>query len=120
MNCKRILFNTVEDFNTPGTYFQADTGKVPDHLDGKRVPEACLSIVRLNTPEPHVEAIKRASYTMAQGRNSIIRMLMDRVYSKEVFPVLGEYGEYSLYKGKHNLNVMFADQQPVAVEVDPT
>jgi ribonuclease HI len=120
MSTKRVLFNSVEEFNTPGTYFQVDTGKVPDHLDGKRVTEACLSIVRMNTPDPHVEAVRRASFEMANGQNSIIRLLMDRVFSKEVYPVLGEYGELSLYKGKNNLNVMFADQQPVAVEVDPT
>lgn len=125
LNLKRLYFNSVDRYNVPGHYFQADSGGA-DVAIGNRLPETGLSIVRLNTPDIAVEAVKQRQYEIAKETNAIIMMKLDRVYSKEIYPYLSEHGKYSLlgggfnHKGNGNLNVNFFDKKPVTVEQNPT
>ncbi len=129
LNFKRIYFNSSEQYNTKGHYFQADTGGA-DVLIGKRIPETGLSIVKLRDFDPEIEEVKKRQYEIAMETNAIIMMKLDRVFSKEVYPYLSTYGKYSLSSNRNNqygnrnsqnnLNVNFVDKKPVTIEVNPT
>jgi len=119
LNFKRVYFNSNEKYNTPGTYFQADTGAA-DHLIGKRIPETGLSILKLNEPVKVIEDVKRRQYDVAQEVNTIIMMKLDRVYDKEIYPYLQEHSHLALRPGKGNLNLNWFDRKPVTVEIGTT
>ena len=126
LNFKRVYFNSVEQYNVKGHYFQADTGGA-DLLIGKRIPETGLAVVKLKDYDPAIEEVKKRQYEIAMEANAIIMMKLDRVFSKEVYPYLIEHGKYSLlsskanhYGNRGNLNINFFDKQAVTVEVNPT
>lgn len=119
LSFKRIYFNSVDQYNVPGHYFQADTAGA-DLLIGKRIPETGLSVVKLKTPDAIIEGVKQFQYKIAKETNAIIMMKLDRVFSKGIYPYLADNGGYSLLPGKGNLNINFFDKQPVTVEVNPT
>lgn len=126
LNFKRIYFNSVDQYNIKGHYFQADTGGA-DLLIGRRIPETGLAVVKLKEFDAAIEEVKKRQYEIAMETNAIIMMKLDRVFSKEVYPYLLEYGKYSLlsskanhYGTRSNLNINFFDKQAVTVEVNPT
>lgn len=126
LNFKRIYFNSVEQYNTKGHYFQADTGGA-DLLIGKRIPETGLSVIKLKDFDVAIEEVKKRQYEIAMETNAIIMMKLDRVFSKEVYPYITEHGKYALLSSKANhygvrgnLNINFFDKQAVTVEVNPT
>lgn len=119
LNFKRVYFNSVDQYNIAGHYFQADTGGA-DLLIGKRIPETGLAVIKLKEAEPAIEEVKKRQYDIAKESNAIIMMKLDRVFSKEVYPYLIEHGKYSLLPSKGNLNISFFDKKPVTVEVNPT
>lgn len=120
LNFKRVYFNSVDQYNLAGHYFQADTGGA-DLMIGKRIPETGLAVVKLKQHEHAIEEVKKRQYEVAKEQNAIIMMKLDRVYSKEVYPYIQEHGKYCLLGGgKGNLNINFFDKKPVTVEVNPT
>lgn len=125
LNFKRVYFNSVDQYNIKGHYFQADTGGA-DLLIGKRIPETGLAVVKLTEHDQAIEDVKTRQYEIAMDTNAIIMMKLDRVFSKDVYPYLSEYGKYSLlsskanhYGTRSNLNINFFDKQAVTVEVNP-
>jgi hypothetical protein len=116
---KRIYFNSVEQYNVPGHYFQADTAGA-DLLIGKRIPETGLSVIKLRDQDTVIEAVKQFQYKVAKDSNAIIMMKLDRVFSKGIYPYIEDHGGYCLLPNKGNLNINFFDKQPVTVEVNPT
>lgn len=116
---KRIYFNSVDQYNVAGHYFQADTGSA-DLLIGKRIPETGLSVIKLKEEDTAIEAVKRLQYKIAKESNAIIMMKLDRVFSKGIYPYIADHGGYSLLPNRGNLNINFFDKQPVTVELNPT
>ena len=116
---RRIYFNSVSEYNKPGTYFQADTG-YGDFVFGKRIPEAGYSIIHLKKPEEAIEIVKQRQFQISRGINAIIMMKLDRVYAKDVYPYLQKHGRHSLIPGRDNLNLNFVDKRPINVETNPT
>lgn len=126
LNFKRVYFNSVDQYNIKGHYFQADTGGA-DLLIGKRIPETGLAVVKLTEHDQAIEDVKKRQYEIAMETNAIIMMKLDTVFSKEVYPYLAEHGKYCLLSSKgdnygvrRNLNINFFDKQAVTVEVNPT
>lgn len=126
LNFKRVYFNSVEKYNVPGHYFLTDNGGA-DVSIGKRIPETGLAVVKLRDADEAIEDVKKRQYEIAMETNAIIMMKLDRVFSKEVYPYLSEYGKYSLlsskpnhYGQRANLNLNFFDKQAVTVETNPT
>lgn len=119
LNFKRIYFNSVEQCNIAGHYFQADTGAA-DNLIGKRIPATGLSVIKLMEKDHAIESVKQRQYEVAKEMNAIIMMKLDRVFSKDVYPYIADHGKYSLLTSKGNLNLNFFDKQPVTVEMNPT
>lgn len=119
MSFKRVYFNSSEQSNVPGCYFQADTGAA-DHLIAKRIPETGLSILKLNEPEWIIEELKQRQYQVSGGVNNIIMMKLDRVYDSRIYPYLAVHGRNALTKGKGNMNLVWFDKKPVNIEVGTT
>lgn len=121
LNFKRIYFNSVKTFNTLGNYYQADSG-ASDYIIGKRIPESGFSIIRLVECDPVIEAIKHKQYDVANDMNAIIMMMLDKVFSKDIYRYLKNHGKYCLLKSKNNLGVSFINDNPipVTVEINPT
>ena len=119
INCRRIYYNSQPSFNTPGCYFQADPGAA-DHYIGKRLAETAMSSIRLYEPEPIVESIKKRQYQTSEGVNTIIRLEMDKVYDRNIFPYLKEYGGHALTPNRSNLNLKWFNKSDVSVEVGAT
>lgn len=125
LNFRRVYFNSVDQYNIKGHYFQADNGGA-DLLIGKRIPETGLAVVKLAEHDQAIEDVKARQYEIAMDTNAIVMMKLDRVFSKEVYPYLAEYGKYCLlsskanhYGTRSNLNINFFDKQAVTVEVNP-
>lgn len=119
LNFRRVYFNSQPEYNTPGCYLQADPGAL-DHYLGKRLAETGLSSVRLYEPDPVIEVIKDRQFKTAQGINTIIKVEMDRVHDRNIFPYIKEYGGYALNPVKSSLNLNWFDKKPVTVEVGAT
>lgn len=119
INHRRIYFNTVTEHNTPGHYFQAESGN-GDFIIGKRIPESGYSIIRLNTPDVGIELVKTRQYELTNGDNVISMMMLDRVHGKVVNPYLATYGKHCLVGDRRNMNVNFVDNRPVTMEMNPT
>lgn len=118
INFKRVYFNSVDKFNIAGQYFQADPGG-SDFTIGKRIPETGFAIVKLKEPDFVLESVKRKQFDIAGEINAIVMMKLDRIYSKEIYPYIREYGGYSLLDSRGNLNVNFIDRKPVTIEMNP-
>jgi ribonuclease HI len=121
LNFKRVYFNTTQEYNIAGSYFQAEPGKgVGDFIIGKRIPETGFAVVRLYEPEKVIEDVKAKQIDHANNHNSIVMMKLDRVYSKEVYPYLEKHGKYCLLGDRKSKGLNFLDNQSVTVELNPT
>lgn len=120
LNFARIYFNSVDTHNTPGQYYQADSG-LNDFVIGKRIPETGFSIVRFNDSDEILESIKQRQFDLSHDINSIIMLKTDEVYGKDKYRFLKNYGKHCLLRGSHsNLGLIFPDKVPITVEVNPT
>lgn len=115
---KRVYFNTSSDFNTPGLYYQTD-GTDEKFIFGKRTSEAVFSVVKLNYPDPIVEAAISASSERIMDVNTIVYSRLDRLRQPEVMKYLDIFKEASLSTSNRNLNLNFLDKKPVVLEVKP-
>jgi ribonuclease HI len=119
INYKRLYFNSVERYNSPGMYFQADPGG-PEVPIGKRTSEAAFSVIMLNEPCEVIEKIKEAQYIISNDYNNVIMIKLDRVFSKDLYKILSKHGRFCLLKDKNNFNLNYVDKNPVTVEINPT
>lgn len=122
LNFKRVYFNTTDNYNIAGSYFQAEpgNGKMGDFTIGKRIPETGFAVIRLIEPEKVIEEVKAKQIAHANGNNAIAMLKLDRVYSKQVYPYLAKYGKYCLLGDKKTKGVNFVDNLSVTVELNPT
>jgi ribonuclease HI len=121
LNFKRIYFNTTQEYNIAGHYFQADPGaKIGDFIIGKRVPETGFAVVKFLEPDSIIESLKQKQIDHANGDNTIVMLKMDRVYSKEIYPYLEQYGKYCLIGDRKTKGLNFLDSNSITVELNPT
>ena len=121
INFKRIYFNSLQQFNIPGHYYQADPGG-NDFIIGKRLPETGYSVIKLNEEDPVIEAVKQKQFDVSRSMNAIYMMKLDAVHHKTIYPYIYNYGKHSLHKFKKNNNLVFIDDTntPVTTEINPT
>lgn len=121
INFKRIYFNSLQQFNIPGHYYQADPGG-NDFIIGKRLPETGYSVVKLKDEDPIIEAVKQKQFDVSRSMNAIYMLKLDNAHSKTIYPYISKYGKYSLHKFKKNNNLVFIDdaETPITTEINPT
>ena len=117
----RMYFNSKNEYNQPGVYFQADPG-VAEQLIGRRTPDASFCVLKMNTPIAPVEqAFARHSMCVGSGSTNRITMLkVDSLYGKGVFPYFETFGSDALTYSKRNRGLEFFERASVTVEQDPT
>lgn len=116
---ERVFFNSVAEHNKPGFYFLSKSNS-NDFIIGKRLPKASYSIVKLNEPDEIIESVKQKQYEVSNDVNSIIMMLLDKIYGKIIYRYLKHHGKYCLLKDKRNYGLTFVNKEPVTMEVNPT
>lgn len=119
LNFKRLYFNSKEEFNILGSYFLADPG-VNDIYIGKRLPETGFSVVKFNKKDELLDSvIKRQNDLSLDQNNNIIMLKMDRLYHKDIYPYVKEFGGYCLLRDKKTINLNFLDKKPLTVQMNP-
>lgn len=122
INFKRVYFNSVKQYNTPGHYYQADPG-AGDFMIGKKTPETGYSVLRLRECDEVIESIKEKQCKVTAGDNSIFIIKLDKAYDRQVYPYIANYGGYCLVKEKNNLNLNFISSRPIigiTTEINPS
>ena len=120
LHLKRLVFNSVSHFNTLGHYIQVEPGDA-DTVYGKRNPDAVFSILEIEEPDPYIELIKERQYQVANGKNAIVLMQLDNVFSKHCFRDLKRFGKpFLLHSSNINMNLMSANSILVTEEQNPT
>jgi ribonuclease HI len=115
---KRMYFNSGEEFNTPGVYYMADGAN--DFIIGKKMPDTCYSIVKLEKPDAVLESVRQRQIEISNMINTVVMARLDKVYNPEVFPFLERHGGYALLQGKRSsFNLNFLDDKPVTIEQNP-
>lgn len=126
LSLNTLYFNLVEDQHGEDgvTYYMSATNnKYPEHLTGKRAPEALISIVKLNEPDEVVEILKNEyrKYYKNNPRNknlSLARLRLDHLRSKPNSNYWKTFGtDALLYDGRKNR--MMLGEEAVASEVNP-
>lgn len=121
LNFRRVYFNSLSQFNTPGHYYQADPGG-NDFIIGKRLPETGYSVIKLKEPDQIIEAVKQKQFDVSRSLNAIYLLKLDNAHHKSIYPYIRDYGKYSLHKFKKNNNLVFIDDAntPITTEINPT
>lgn len=117
LNIRNVYFNTSNEFNTPGEYFQADLGS-SNLILGKRHSETSLSFIKLREPNEAIEIVKQSQYSGSEC-NAIMMINLDFVFSKAVYRTILEHGKYCFNKTVRNFNLLYTDKSPVTLEVNP-
>ena len=116
---KRIYFNSIKDYNEPGSYYVANPG-VNDLVIGKRLPEASYSVVRLKEPDVFVELSIKRQCSLTNGYNGIFLLKLDSLFHKNVMRFIDSYGTDALSKVPRSYNMNFVDNTPITSELNPT
>lgn len=119
LNFKRIYFNTSDQFNLPGMYYQADPGTNELYI-GKRLAETGYSVVRLKDIDPIIEHVTNKQIEVCKNSVGIHMLKADRLFSKNIYKYIKEFGSEALYTNKRNSNLSFVDNEPLIAEFNPT
>lgn len=121
LNFNRVYFNSLEQYNTPGHYYQADPGG-NDFIIGKRLPETGYSVLRLNNADPIIEAVKQKQYHISRNMNAIFMIKIDNTHHKVIHPYIATHGHHALSRYRKNNNLIFIDDRntPITTEINPT
>lgn len=119
LNFKRLYFNSMAKYNTPGKYYQSDPG-ADDLIIGKSVSDIGYSVVLFNEPIDCLENIKEYQCKITNENNFIFTMKLDNVYNKDTFKYLDEYNSFSLTPDKRTNNISSITGLPITKEINPT
>lgn len=121
LNYRRMYFNSVQKFNTPGKYFQGEPGFSDEKQFGKKSPDTSYSIVELYKPDHVIELIKKRQFDVSNEFNTVMLMHMDEVFSESVYPYIVEHGEPAILEHGHksNINLYSLNKVPLTEERNP-
>lgn len=121
LNYRRMYFNSVSRFNTPGKYFQGEPGFADENQFGKKSPDTSYSIVELHTPDHVIELIKKRQFDVANEFNTVMLMHMDEIFSEASYPYIVEHGEPAILEHGHksNINLYSLTKKPLTEERSP-
>jgi len=113
---KRIYFNSDEELNVPGLYYQTDASD-DKFILGKRTSEAVFSVVKLAYPDKLIEAVTSASCKRKDATNAVLYTQTSRLRDSELQRMSVLYGDDCFIPSSKNMNVDFLDKRPVVHEV---
>ena len=115
---KRLYFNTDLEYSKPGRYYLAEN-KDEEYTTGNKTPENSYSIVFLNEPEPVLESIINYQSKVCEDINQIVLMRLNRVFDKNVYSYINQYGDKTFLVNQKTLNINFADNEPLTLVQNP-
>jgi ribonuclease HI len=92
INHRFCYFNTRPDATTPGVYYQGNKGK-DEELVGNRSGDAAYSVIRLETPDPLIEVIRKSQAHYSQNADSLFMAHLGNIFTPMVRWLLNQYGE---------------------------
>lgn len=116
---RRLYFNSVEEYNRPGVYHISESADA-DFIIGKPSSSTGYSVVFLNEPDEIIEMIKHKQFENSKGLNAVIRMKLDSVYSKDVYPWLKTYGHHVMVGHKSTQSLYLVNKKQITHEENPT
>lgn len=117
---KHLYFNSTEVHNVLGRYYIADPSG-DEMVLGRPLPDAAYSVVRLKEYDQAIETVRKNQFKAANEINTVMVMRLDKLFHKDVYPVVMEHGEYSMVSQNRrgSLGMNFADGMPLTVEINP-
>jgi ribonuclease HI len=120
LSYRRMYFNSAPEYNVIGHYFMADPGTPNDSDTGKKLPDMSYAVVRLKEPDDGIETLRNTQYEISAGINSVILLLLDRLFSPTVYSMVSEYGKCATIPSERSsLSINFLDKKPLCVDVSP-
>lgn len=113
---KRVYFNSDEELNVPGLYYQTDASD-DKFILGKRTSEAVFSVVKLSYPDKLIETIIESSCQRKDATNAVLYTQTSRLNNSELQRISTLYGSDCFIPSSKNMNVDFLDKRPVVHEV---
>lgn len=100
-------------------YHLGDHGK-DDELLGKRISDACFSIVYLKKPEPVLEIIRGYQDVVTEnGYNSVVVGRIDKIMQGSTYNEILERGPLLMHRPSNSVDLYMADEQPITKEMRP-
>lgn len=112
---RRMYFNTLGSLIKEGEYYLGDHGK-DDDMFGK---EGVYSVIRLGTPDPALELLRKNQSTYARNVDSIVMARLDQLYKPIIYNQFMKYGELALEKDYERLDLLCMDDEPLTREFYP-
>lgn len=117
--CRRMYFNTVAEYATPGHYYLGDHGK-DDELLGKRISDGRYSVVRLKTPDDMIEMLREHQTSLAGDMNNIVMIRLDQMYRPDTHKQLTRYSHYATEQvNPRRADLYCLDREPLTRVLDP-
>lgn len=91
-----------------------------DELFGKRISDACFSVVYLEKPEPVLETVRVYQDTIdASNFNSVVIGRLDTLLSSGVYTDVVKNGDMFLHRPRPQMDLYTAEDLPVTKELRP-
>lgn len=116
---RKLYFNTMAEYVTPGEYYLGDHGKDDDNC-GKRTSDGAFAVVVLKQPDPVIETMRNMQVSVSGGMDSIIFARVDALYTPENYENAMLYGRHAFYQPAYDrLDLHFVTDEPVTRERRP-
>lgn len=121
---KCIYFISREETIVPGEYYMGNHGR-DDELLAKRAADGCYAYVKVKTPDPVIEMARMKQIKVCNGNENIFILKLPKLFSKEVYNDMMNFGDVCLYKKNMNpnsrgyLNLYYLDKEVVTEHLYP-
>lgn len=116
---RRCYFNTIPETIIPGEYYLGDHSKEDDMI-GTRVSDGAFSVVRLKEPEPVLEMVRKHQSNICGGRDALIMLRLDKLFSPNTHEELCAFGEVAIVQpNQHRLDLNDIKDEPLSREFNP-
>ena len=111
---RSLFFNSDSRYNIQGKYYLAEAETI-----GRRLPHAAYAVIKLKTPEKVIETLRNKQSKVAADVPLVVEMHLDKVYHKDVQPILEEHGEVAASPRVKGFDLEFIDREFITNAVNP-
>lgn len=92
-----------------------------DDLYGKRYADNFLGVVRINDPDPVMEALRLNAISKdPRGRGAIVIGHLDTIFSPKTYKEISDYGTKFMYSNPRQIDLLDSRNNEILVELRPT
>lgn len=116
---KFMYFNSLKSEQNKGVYYMADPSGT-ELIIGRKLPDAAYSVIRMNEPDPAIEAVMEHQHNCSDDMNAIMALRLEKLYHKEVWPMISKYGKNCMLQyRRQGIGLRFLDKEPITTHIDP-